>query len=80
MSHEQLTKMKQAKGQAICERTRAYALRIIRLYKSLRPDDVGRVLGKQLWIFRNSRGYPEINFRAKNKSRLQIGLSYQLEL
>ena len=37
-----------SKGQEICNRTRAYALRIIRLYQSLRKDEVGRVLGRQL--------------------------------
>lgn len=38
----------QAKGQQICERTRAFALRIIRLYRHIQHDDVGRILGQQL--------------------------------
>ena len=36
------------KGQDICDRTRAFALRIIKLYQVLVKDEVGRVLGKQL--------------------------------
>src|SRR5687767_12757460 len=32
----------------IVERTVAYSLRVIRLYKELRKDEVGRVLGRQL--------------------------------
>jgi len=51
MNTEQLTKIQPTvppKGQAICERTRAYALRIIRVYQSLRKNDIGLVLGKQL--------------------------------
>ena len=39
---------KSAKGQEICDRTRAFALRIIKLYQALRQDDVGRTIGKQL--------------------------------
>ncbi len=37
-----------SKGQAIRDRSRAFALRIINLYRSLYRDEVGRVLGKQL--------------------------------
>ena len=39
---------KGSKGQDICDRTRAFALRIIRLYRALGRDDVGRILGRQL--------------------------------
>ena len=35
-------------GQDICDRTRAYALRIKKLYQALEKNDVGQVLGKQL--------------------------------
>ena len=34
--------------QEITERTTAYALRIIRLYRRIEKDSVGRILGKQL--------------------------------
>ena len=34
--------------QEITERTAAYALRIIRLYRHIEKDSVGRILGKQL--------------------------------
>jgi four helix bundle protein len=37
-----------AKGQEICDRTRAFALRIIRLYQNLQQEEVGRILSKQL--------------------------------
>ena len=37
-----------AKGQDICDRTRAYALRIINLYKAIKRDAVGQVIGNQL--------------------------------
>ncbi|MBU0479619.1 MAG: four helix bundle protein [Proteobacteria bacterium] len=37
-----------ADGNEIVERSMAYALRIIALYRELQKDDVGRVLGKQL--------------------------------
>jgi len=37
-----------SKGQDICDRTRAFALRIINMYRVLARDDVGRILGKQL--------------------------------
>lgn len=37
-----------ARGQDICDRTRAFALRIIKLYRALKKDDVGRVIGKQM--------------------------------
>ncbi len=37
-----------AKGQEICDRTRAFALRVIKLYQALEKDSVGRMLGKQL--------------------------------
>lgn len=36
------------KGQDICDRTRAYALRIVKLYRAIEKDEVGRVIGKQL--------------------------------
>lgn len=36
------------KGQDICERTRAYSLRIIKLFRVIEQDEVGRVIGKQL--------------------------------
>ena len=36
------------KGQDICDRTRAYALRIIKLYQAPDKNNVGQVLGKQL--------------------------------
>lgn len=32
----------------ICDRTRAFALRIIKLYQAIRKDEVGRVIGRQL--------------------------------
>lgn len=37
-----------ARGQEICDRTRAFALRIIRLYQLIQQDDIGRILGRQL--------------------------------
>jgi four helix bundle protein len=37
-----------SKGQDICDRTRAFALRVIRMYRVLAKDDVGQILGKQL--------------------------------
>lgn len=37
-----------AKGQDICDRTRAFALRVIKLYHVIAKDEVGRVIGKQL--------------------------------
>jgi four helix bundle protein len=37
-----------ARGQDICDRTRAFALRIIKLYRALKKDEVGRVIGKQM--------------------------------
>jgi four helix bundle protein len=37
----------ESKGQDICDRTRAYALRIINLYRVVAKDEVGRILGKQ---------------------------------
>ena len=37
-----------SKGQDICERTRAFALRIIKMYRVLAKDEVGQVLGRQL--------------------------------
>ena len=37
-----------ARGQDICDRTRAFALQIIRLYRLIAKDEVGRVIGKQL--------------------------------
>ena len=37
-----------AKGQDICDRTRAFALRIIKLYQALEQNSVGQILGKQL--------------------------------
>jgi four helix bundle protein len=36
------------KGQDICERTRAHSLRVIRLFRVIEHDEVGRVIGKQL--------------------------------
>ncbi len=36
------------KGKEICDRTRAFALRIIKLYQALEKNSVGRILGKQL--------------------------------
>jgi four helix bundle protein len=39
---------KEPKGKEICDRTRAFALRIIRLYQALGRSEVGRILGKQL--------------------------------
>jgi four helix bundle protein len=36
------------KGQDICDRTRAFAVRVIKLYQSLVKDETGRVLGRQL--------------------------------
>jgi four helix bundle protein len=36
------------KGKEICERTRDFALRTIRLYQALGKDDVSRILGRQL--------------------------------
>ncbi len=37
-----------ARGQEICDWTRAFALRVIRLYQLIQQDDVGRILGRQL--------------------------------
>lgn len=37
-----------ARGQDICDRTRAFALRIIKLYRALKKDEVGQVIGKQM--------------------------------
>ena len=37
-----------SRGQDICDRTRAFALRVINMYRALAQDDVGRILGKQL--------------------------------
>jgi four helix bundle protein len=37
-----------SKGQDICDRTRAFALRVIKMYRVLAKDEVGRILGKQL--------------------------------
>jgi len=36
------------KGQDICDRTRAYSLRVIKLFRVIEQDGVGRVIGKQL--------------------------------
>ena len=36
------------KGQDICDRTRAFALRVIKLYQALDKHGAGHVLGKQL--------------------------------
>jgi len=36
------------KGQNICDRTRTYALRIIKLYQALEEHGAGQVIGKQL--------------------------------
>ncbi len=36
------------KGKEICDRTRAFALRVIKLYQALEKNGVGRVIGKQL--------------------------------
>lgn len=46
MNNEQ--KVLGSRGQDICDRTRAFALVIIETYRSLKKDDVGRVIGKQL--------------------------------
>lgn len=37
-----------ARGQDICDRTRAFALRVIKMYRVLVKDEIGHVLGKQL--------------------------------
>ena len=37
-----------SRGQDICDRTRAFALRVIKMYRVLVKDEVGRILGKQL--------------------------------
>ena len=37
-----------ARGQEICDRTRLFALRVIKLYRVIAKDEVGRVIGKQL--------------------------------
>ncbi len=37
-----------SRGQEICDRTRAFALRTIRVYQQIRRHDAGRILGKQL--------------------------------
>ena len=37
-----------AKGQDICDRTRAFALRVIKLYQALEQNSVGRIVGRQL--------------------------------
>ena len=36
------------KGKEICERTRGFALRIIKLYRAMKEDEVGAILGRQL--------------------------------
>ena len=36
------------KGKEICDRTRAFAIRIIKLYQAMEKDGVGQVIGKQL--------------------------------
>lgn len=36
------------RGKEICDRTRAFALRIIKLYQAISKDEVGRVIGRQL--------------------------------
>jgi four helix bundle protein len=38
----------ESKGQDICDRTRAFALRIIKLYQALPKNETGGILGKQL--------------------------------
>jgi four helix bundle protein len=38
----------EAKGQDICERTRAFALRIIKVHQALVGDGTGHILGQQL--------------------------------
>jgi four helix bundle protein len=35
-------------GQDICDRTRQFALRIIKLYRVVRRDEIGQVIGRQL--------------------------------
>lgn len=40
--------MTTARGQDICDRTRAFALRVIKLYRVINKDAVGRVIGRQL--------------------------------
>ncbi len=37
-----------ARGQDICGRTRAYTVRIIKLYQVIEKDGAGKVIGKQL--------------------------------
>lgn len=54
MNNEQLSmnkmveNLEEAQGQDICDRTRAYALRIIKLYRVIENDHVGQIIGKQL--------------------------------
>lgn len=36
------------KGQDICDRTRAFALRVIKVHQALVKDQTGRILGRQL--------------------------------
>jgi four helix bundle protein len=36
------------RGKELCDRTRAFALRIIKLYQGLPRNEVGRVIGRQL--------------------------------
>lgn len=37
-----------ARGQEMCDRTRRFALRIVKLYRVVVHDDVGRMIGKQM--------------------------------
>jgi four helix bundle protein len=39
---------KELKGKEICDRTRAFALRIIKVYQALERNEVGRILGRQM--------------------------------
>lgn len=37
-----------ARGQELCDRTREFALRVIRVYRHINRSDEGRILGRQL--------------------------------
>lgn len=58
-----------SRGQDICDRTRAFALRIVAIYQSVRRDDVGRVIGKQMLRSGTSIGVNTEEAQAAQSSR-----------